>query len=196
MILLSGIDRSYLILGVVTGLRVTAPKFQSPGEVRWGEVGGECGPFRSIALLSVGAVSGVGGLASGFAGFQCKCQNGNCLLELKGSQLRAAYATTHPQGGGTSPSKVNEQVHRLLWQMKEALPLPNNRGHNYRISSFSYDKTPLCKRGWEALMGATGWGMRTSLGLVLRGVSQAKQAPLCLSQLSNVWRQRPPRSGG
>ena len=126
-----------------------------------------------LALLSAGAVSGVGGLASGFAGFQCKCQNGNCLLELKGSQLRAAYATTHPQGRGTSPSKVNEELHRLLWQMKEALPLPNNRGHNNKIPSFSYDKIPLCKRGWEALMGATGWGMRTSLSLVLRGVSPA-----------------------
>ena len=126
-----------------------------------------------LALLSVGAASGVGGLASGFAGFQCRCQNGNCLLELKGSQLRAAYATTHPQGRGTSPSKVNEVVHGLLWGMKEALPIPNNRSHNYRIPSFSYDKIPLCKRGWEALMGVTGWGMRTSLSLVLRGVSPA-----------------------
>ena len=30
-------------------------------------------------------------LASGFAGFQCRCQNGNCLLEL-------CYAGRHPSG--------------------------------------------------------------------------------------------------
>ena len=49
------------------------------------------GPSQ-LALSSVGAISGLSGLATGYLCFQCKCKTGNCLLELKGSQLRAAYA--------------------------------------------------------------------------------------------------------
>ena len=136
------------------------------------------GPSQ-LSLSSVGAISGLSGLATGYLCFQCKCKTGNCLLELKGSQLRAAYAVTHPNGEGTSPSTVNAKLHGLLWLMKKPLNRPNNRGHNWKIPSFQYDTIPLCKRGWEVLMGATGWGMRMSLSWVLRGVSPADLAAKC-----------------
>jgi hypothetical protein len=124
-----------------------------------------------LALSSVGAISGLDGLANRYMSFQCKCQDGNCLQELKGSQLKAAYAVTHPEGKGTSPSTVNKALHGLLWSMKTPLPHRNSRAHNYKIPSFHYDGTPLCKRGWEVLFGATSWGMRVSVSLVLWGVS-------------------------
>ena len=159
------------------GVLVCAP-CAPPAEGHMGKSVVSTGPSE-LAVSSLGAISGLGGLANGYLRFRCQCKNGNCLLELKGSQLQAAYAVTHPEGEGTSPSTVNAQLHGLLWLMKKPLPRPNNRGHNFTIPSFQYDTIPLCKRGWEVLMSATTWGMRMSVSLVLRGVSPTDIAAKC-----------------
>jgi hypothetical protein len=106
-----------------------------------------------------------------YAGFRCSCSNGNCLDKLSGEELKAAYASTHPQGPATSPHTEFQKLHELLWNMKEPLASPNARGHSNKVTDWSYNKKSLCRSGWKTLMNGTAWCHRQALASVLRGVS-------------------------
>ena len=106
-----------------------------------------------------------------YAGFRCSCSNRNCLDKLSGEELKAAYASTHPQGPATSPQTVFQKLHELLWNKKELLASPNARGHSNKVTDWSYNKKSLCRSGWQTLMNGTAWCHRQALASVLRGVS-------------------------
>ena len=110
-------------------------------------------------------------LTNRYATFRCSCAGGCCLDKLSGEELKAACASTHPQGQATSPHTVFERLHGLLWNMKEQLPSPNARGHSNKVKDWSYNKKPLCRKGWQTLMNGTAWCHRQALASVLRGVS-------------------------
>ena len=112
-----------------------------------------------------------GDLSTRYIGFRCLCSSGNCLEALTGRQMREAYSATHPSFAETPPGMTNAKLHTLLWGQKVPLRAPNGRGHNYKIAQLRYDGLPLCRQGYEVLMGASAWGMRQAVSLVLRGIS-------------------------
>ena len=121
-----------------------------------------------------------GTLSNAYSGFKCRCATtsggSTCVEMLSMVQLKAAYSSLHPDGESTSPTKYREELHKLLWSRKRALPTPNSRGHNYEIVDWSYDGKPLCRAGFMKVFGGTYQAHRDMYANVLRGISPADVA--------------------
>ena len=180
-------DKEYRLEEVLRAAEASVSVHDPPEELPAEEVAalaavgvcGLCAPCPYVETTEFSTVvpyveETVGTLATRYMEFKCGCAGGSCLEGLTGSQLKQAYAETHPQHSATPPGVVNSKLHALLWEMKEPLPRgTNGRGHTHRLRPLSYDGKPLCARGWRVLRGAAPWGMRQAKGLVLRGISPA-----------------------
>ena len=163
-----------------------------PGGEGWG--GGTPATPLSVALATVAGSSTAlalpmklenvlkqpGNLSDAYSGFSCrctaKCGGGNCVEDLNMTQLKQASSLLHPEGDKTSPSTFRKALHVLLWTRKEALPAPNSRGHNYKITNWSWDGKPLCRAGFMKVCGGTYQAHRDMYGAVLRGISPSDLA--------------------
>ena len=134
--------------------------------------GGDLVPMTTFKLGDVSKQPGT--VSNAFQGFRCACPHahgGSCLDRLTPVQMRAAYSFLRPDGESTTPTTFRTQLHTLLWSKKQALSAPNSKGHNYKITDWSYDQVPLCRRAFMKLYGGAYQAHRDMYGFVCRGVS-------------------------